>query len=278
MRKASKMTRAEIQTELGWSDEMIRLLLPEPDSPSARRDKATGAYTRGLYERAHVLAIAQTEEVLVAKWHWDRTVFGGAPAPGWTMRLGDIGRELGINAVPVGRILQLMGLRSRRQVTESAVVAGFGVRRWDGYRTYHDWHQDRAVAAIKAAACRNGDSAVANALEAAVVRQQAMEQGLVQRRRREEAEAARRREEENVIVGQQAELVALRAIVPGMSLLTAVEYITADPGQRFTLYRSCCGADRDTMPGDWPSDGSSAANDLALLGRRAKAEGFRIDG
>jgi hypothetical protein len=38
------MTHSEIQTELAWSDEMIAILLGEPDSPYARRDKSTGAY------------------------------------------------------------------------------------------------------------------------------------------------------------------------------------------------------------------------------------------
>jgi hypothetical protein len=36
------MTKAEIQTELGWSDDMIRSLLQIPDSPHARRNKHTG--------------------------------------------------------------------------------------------------------------------------------------------------------------------------------------------------------------------------------------------
>ena len=45
------MTREDIRTELGWSDELIRSLLQIPDSPNARRCKDTGEYTYGLYYR-----------------------------------------------------------------------------------------------------------------------------------------------------------------------------------------------------------------------------------
>ena len=58
------MTREDIRTELGWSDDMIRSLLQIPDSPNARRCKDTGEYTYGLYKRERVLAVAQSTEGL----------------------------------------------------------------------------------------------------------------------------------------------------------------------------------------------------------------------
>jgi hypothetical protein len=63
--------------------------------------------------------------------------------------MGDIGQALGITAVAAGKILELLGYRSNRHVTDSAVAAGCGVRRWDGYVSYDDWHLDRVVAAIR---------------------------------------------------------------------------------------------------------------------------------
>jgi hypothetical protein len=42
----------------------------------------------------------------------------------------------------------------------------------------------------------------------------------------------------------QVELGALRDSDPGMSLLTAVEYITPDPAQRIALFRICSPEDR----------------------------------
>jgi hypothetical protein len=56
------MTREDIRTELGWTDDMIHSLLQIPDSPNVRRCKYTGAYTYGLYKRERVLAVAQTTE------------------------------------------------------------------------------------------------------------------------------------------------------------------------------------------------------------------------
>jgi hypothetical protein len=53
---------------------------------------------------------------------------------------------------------------------------------------------------------------------------------------------------------------------PGMTLLTAVEYITPDPSRRVALFIRCC-ADHDS---------AGAAKDLALLERRAQAEGFQV--
>jgi hypothetical protein len=61
------MTREDIRTELGWSDDMIHALLQIPDSPNARRCRDTGEYTYGLYKRERVLATAQTTEGRAAK-------------------------------------------------------------------------------------------------------------------------------------------------------------------------------------------------------------------
>jgi hypothetical protein len=74
------MTHSEIQTELAWSDEMIAILLGEPDSPYARRNKVTGAYSYGLYRRERVMAVSQTPEAIAAKKRWDGTIRGWEPA------------------------------------------------------------------------------------------------------------------------------------------------------------------------------------------------------
>ena len=63
-----------------------------------------------------------------------------------------IGGPLGIAAVAAGRLLERLGYRSERHVTDRAVAAGCGVRRWDGFTLYDDWHVDRVVAAIRSAA------------------------------------------------------------------------------------------------------------------------------
>lgn len=44
-----------------------------------------------------------------------------------------------------GKILELLGYRLDKFVTESAVAAGCGLRRWDGHTLYSDWHLDRVV-------------------------------------------------------------------------------------------------------------------------------------
>jgi hypothetical protein len=53
-----------------------------------------------------VLAVAQLTEGRVAKSRWDETLRGNTPNPGWTIRLGDIGRPLGITAVAAGKVLE----------------------------------------------------------------------------------------------------------------------------------------------------------------------------
>jgi hypothetical protein len=106
---------------------------------------------------------------------------------------------------------------------------------------------------------------------------------VARKRRQEEMNAARRREEEAVISGLEIELQKLGAIDPDMTLLTAVEYVTPDPARRVALYRRCSSEDRgfrsDGMGQDDPrllKIASSVANDLALLERRARAEGFQV--
>jgi hypothetical protein len=67
---------------------------------------------------------------------------------------------------------------------------------------------------------------------------------------------------------REAELRALCATDTGMSLLTAVEYITPHPAHRIALYiyRGCHAEDQSI----------GAAKDLAFLERRAKSEGFQV--
>ena len=55
------MTRDEIRTELGWSEDMIRRLLQIPDAPASIR----GKHTSDRYCRQRVLATAQTREARV---------------------------------------------------------------------------------------------------------------------------------------------------------------------------------------------------------------------
>jgi hypothetical protein len=86
------MTRADIRTELGWTENMIHSLLQFPDLPNARGLQNTGGYTYGLYDRERVLAVAQSTEGRAAQRRWDETLHGDTPNPGWTTRLGDIGR------------------------------------------------------------------------------------------------------------------------------------------------------------------------------------------
>jgi hypothetical protein len=217
-----------------------------------------------LYDRDRVLAVAQSSETRAAKRRWDETLLCDTPQPGWTTRLGDIGQKVGITAVAVGKLLELLGFRFDKHVTDAAVVAGCGVRRWDGFAMHGDWHLDDVVSAIRSAA--QVPRRVADALAVAIASKQARERLAARKRRREEAEIKRRQEEEDVVSELQVELQAMRASDPGMSLLTAVEYITFDPDRRIALYRGCHAEDQSV--GD--------AKDLAFLERRARAEGFKF--
>jgi hypothetical protein len=108
-----------------------------------------------------------------------------------------------------------------------------------------------------------GEPAVADALAAAIAKQEARERVVARKRKQEGTEAARRQEEEAVISALRVELRALRSPDPGMSLLTAVEYITPHPANSIDLYKCCHAEDQ------------SVGADLALLNRRAEAEGFQ---
>ena len=77
-----------------------------------------------------MLAVAQSTEGRAAKRRWDETLRSHTPNPGWTTRLGDIGRPLGITAVAAGKILGLLGYRFDKRVTDAAVAAECSVRRW----------------------------------------------------------------------------------------------------------------------------------------------------
>jgi hypothetical protein len=279
-RRILMMTEDEIQTELGWTRSMIYSLLGAPDSDTGRPGK-TGGYACSRYSRERVQAVAQSPEGQAAQRRWDATLRGFAPDPGWTPRLGDIGRPLGITAVAAGRILDLMGYRSDGCVTNSAMAAGFGVPRWNDFTMQNDWHLDRVLAAIRSAAQDPEKPAIADALAAAVAKQQGRERAMARQREQEETEAARREEEEAVVSGLEVELRTLRATDPDLSLLTAVEYTTADPARRIALYTRCSAEDR-TVNGMGQNDPrvlkivSLVDQDLALLERRAQAEGFQV--
>jgi hypothetical protein len=111
-----------------------------------------------------------------------------------------------------------------------------------------------------------GEPAVADALTAAIAKQAARERVAAYKRKQEEKESARREEEDAVVSGFDVDLRTLRATDPGMSLLDAAEFITSDLGRHIALYRRCSAEDRNI----------GAAKDLALLERRAQAEGFQV--
>jgi hypothetical protein len=254
---------------------MIYSLLHAPDSGNDRPGKS-GGYRCELYRRERVLAVAQSPEGQAAQRRWNATLRGSTPNPGWTPRLGNIGRHLSITAVAAGRILDLMGYRSDGCVTNSAMAAGFGVPRWNDFTMQNDWYLDRVLAAIRTAVQDTENPVIANALTAVIAKQQYRVRAEDRKHRRDEMEAAQRGEQESVITGLQAELVALRSSDPGISLLDGVEYITAHPGHRLLLYRRASADGSNTSPDGTGRSGSGVANDLALLERRAMAEGFQI--
>jgi hypothetical protein len=282
-RRIPMMTEDEIQTELGWIRPMIYSLLHAPDSGNDRPGKS-GGYRCELYKRERVLAVAQSPEGQAAQRRWDATLRSSTPNNGWTPRLGDIGRQLGITAVGAGRILDLMGYRSHGCVTDSAMVAGLGVPRWNGFTMQNDWHLDRVLVVIRTAVQDTEKPAIADALAAAIAKQEAREWVAARKRGQAETEAARRQEEHVLISGLEAEVQALRAADAGMSLLTAVEFATPDPSHRIALYRRCA------EDGDVQARGLSQGDprllkiappstlDLAFLKRRARAEGFQVQG
>jgi hypothetical protein len=275
------MTRGRYPDRVRLNAFMIYSILQAPDSPHGRRNKHTGGYTYGLYNRERVLAVAQSEKGRDAKRRWDETLRGSIPNPGWTTRLGDIGQPLGITAFATGKILELLGYRSNKQVTNSAVAAGYGVRRWDGYTMHDDWHLESVVSAIRSAAQSPSEPPVAEALAAAIANQQGRERVAARKREQQKTAAACRQEEVAVVSRLLVELRVLQASDPRMSLLTAVEFITADPAHRIALYRRCSAEDRNVNGMSQDDSGplkiaSSVAKELALLERRAKAEGFQV--
>jgi hypothetical protein len=281
-RRIPMMTEDEIQTELGWIRPMIYSLLYAPDSGNDRPGKS-GGYMCELYRRERVLAVAQSPEGQAAQRRWNATLRGSTPNPGWTPRLGDIGRPLSITAVAAGRILDLMGYRSHGCVTNSAIAAGFGVPRWNGFTMQDDWHLDRVLAAIRTAVQDTENPAVADGLAAAIGRQQGRDRLVARKGKRDEEEAARRQEEEAVVSALEVELQALQASDPPMSLLTAVEFITSDPAHRVALYSRCIPEERSILSGGVAQDdacllkiASPVDKDLASLQRRAAADGFQI--
>jgi bifunctional ADP-heptose synthase (sugar kinase/adenylyltransferase) len=161
--------------------------------------------------------------------------------------------------------------------------AGFGVPRWNGFTMQDDLHLARLVAVIKFAAQDPEKPAIADAFAAAVANQQGRERAAVRKRKQDNEEAAPRQEKEAVMSALQVELQALQHSDPGMTLLTAVEFVTSDPGRRVSLYGLCSAGDRSIRSSVIAQDeacllkiASSVDKDLAFLQRRAKAEGFQL--
>jgi hypothetical protein len=111
-------------------------------------------------------------------------------------------------------MLELLGYRSNKCVTDSAMSAGFGVPRWNGFTMQDDWNLDRVVAAIRTAVQDIENPAIANAPAAAIGRQQGRERVLARKRQQVEEEAARRLEEEAVVSTLYVELRALQTSDP----------------------------------------------------------------
>jgi hypothetical protein len=110
-------------------------------------------------------------------------------------------------------------------------------------------------------------------------RRKAKTQAIVRRRQQEEIEAAHRQKEEEFKSGLEAELIALMEGDRDMPLLTAVEYITPDPAHRILLYRRQAGQPDHLWHGSGRPPHADAVGstvrDLAVLERRAVAEGFQ---
>jgi hypothetical protein len=66
------MTKADIQTELGWRDDMVSSLLQNPDS--TKKTRRNNEYVYELYNRERVLAIAQSPDGRAAKRRWGETL------------------------------------------------------------------------------------------------------------------------------------------------------------------------------------------------------------
>jgi hypothetical protein len=159
--------------------------------------------------------------------------------------------------------------------------AGLGIPRWNDFTLQNDWHLDRVLAAIRSAVQDAGKPEVANALTKAIAKEQDKQRVAARKRQQAEMDAARLQEEEAELLGLEVELRMLRAGNPGMTMLIAVEFVTPDPAHRISLYRRCVGDDPSTTSSGIDQDESclqvirsAVAKGLALLQRRAQAEGF----
>jgi hypothetical protein len=105
-------------------------------------------FTSKIFSNAFTIANGHTQVLAIYPRQHTRLF---TPDPGWTPRLRDIGRQLGITAFGAGRMLELLGYRSNKCITDSVIEAGFGVPRWNGFTMQNDWHLDRVLAAIRTA-------------------------------------------------------------------------------------------------------------------------------
>jgi hypothetical protein len=85
---------------------------------------------------------------------------------------------------------------------------------------HDDWHPDRVVSAIGLAAQARDDTAVADALAAAIGRHQGRERLVARKHKQDKEEATGRQEEEPVVSGLQVALRTLRDTDPGMTRST----------------------------------------------------------
>jgi hypothetical protein len=83
---------------------------------------------------------------------------------------------------------------------------------------HDDWRLDRTVSAIRSAAQVSSTPAVADALAAAIAKQQGRERLVARKREQDLAEAARRQEKVAVMSALGVELPELRDTDPGMTL------------------------------------------------------------
>jgi hypothetical protein len=68
----------------------------------------------------------------------------------YTTRLGDIGRDLGVSALQVGKMLRAAGLRtSSGYPTAKALDSGAARSVWDGQSRTNEWCVEKVVALLK---------------------------------------------------------------------------------------------------------------------------------
>jgi hypothetical protein len=173
-------------------------------------------------------------------------------------------------------MLELLGYRSDKCVTDKAIEAGIGVPRWNDFTMQNDWHLDRVLAAIRSAAQEPEKLAVADTLTKAIAKEEDRRYVAARKREQAEMDAAHRQEEEAELLGLEIELRMLRTYDPGMSLLNAVEFISPDPAHRIALCRRSIADGRSTLSGHMDQDDpdgltvdSAVAKDLGLLRPRS---------